>query len=54
MLQISYERVIQYHKNGIEKADGWSIHLELLPLHRSPEGGYDGTGEEAIHLFYSE
>ncbi|MCB6501779.1 hypothetical protein LI148_15125 [Colidextribacter sp. 210702-DFI.3.9] len=49
-----YERVIQYHKNGIEKADGWSIHLELLPFRRSPEGGYDGTGEEAIHLFYSE
>ena len=48
-----YERVLTYSKNGIVEIDGWNIHLEIQPLHEVPEGGYNGTGDEVIHIFYN-
>ena len=48
-----YERVLKYSQNGIEEIDGWKIHLEIQPLHEVPEGGYNGSGDELIHIFYN-
>ena len=48
-----YERVLKYSQNGIVEIDGWNIHLEIQPLHEVPEGGYNGTGDEVIHIFYN-
>lgn len=48
-----YERVLKYSQNGIEEIDGWKIHLEIQPLYEVPEGGYNGSGDELIHIFYN-
>ena len=48
-----YSRVISYTQNGAEGTYGWLIHLRLEPLHSAAEG-YVGTGDEVIHLFYSD
>ena len=48
-----YERVLKYSQNGIEEIDGWKIHLEIQPLYEVPEGGYSGSGDELIHIFYN-
>lgn len=48
-----YERVLKYSQNGIVETDGWYIHLEIQPLHEAPDGGYNGTGDEVIHIFYN-
>ena len=46
-----YERVLTYSASGLKDIDGWYIHLEVLPLHKV-NGAYNGSGDEAIHLFY--
>lgn len=46
-----YERVLTYSASGLKDIDGWYIHLEVLPLHEV-NGAYNGSGDEAIHLFY--
>lgn len=48
-----YERVLNYGRNGIENSSGWHIHLEVRPLHKVESGGYNGSGDELIHLFYN-
>ena len=48
-----YERVLKYSQNGVNNNDGWYIHLEVQPLHEVEGGGYNGTGDEVIHLFYN-
>ena len=48
-----YDRVLIYSQNGIETNSGWNIHLEIQPLHEVPEGGYNGSGDEVIHVFYN-
>ena len=48
-----YERVLKYSQNGVNSNDGWYIHLEVQPLHEVEGGGYNGTGDEVIHLFYN-
>ena len=48
-----YERVLTYSQNGAEDIDGWKIHLEIQPLHKVSVGGYNGSGDEVIHLFYN-
>ena len=48
-----YERVLKYSQNGVNANDGWYIHLEVQPLHKVEGGGYNGTGDEVIHLFYN-
>ena len=48
-----YERVLKYSQNGVNSNDGWYIHLEVQPLHEIEGGGYNGTGDEVIHLFYN-
>ena len=48
-----YERVLKYAQNGVNANDGWYIHLEVQPLHKVEGGGYNGTGDEVIHLFYN-
>ena len=50
---IDYERVLKYSQNGVNSNDGWYIHLEVQPLHEVEGGGYNGTGDEVIHLFYN-
>ena len=47
-----YERVLKYSESGIDDSDGWYIHLEVQPLHENDGGGYFGSGNEVIHLFY--
>lgn len=48
-----YERVLNYGRNGIENSSSWHIHLEVQPLHKVESGGYNGSGDELIHLFYN-
>ena len=48
----SYEHVITYTQNGIEDIDGWYIHLMVSPTYDAEPGGYYGSGEELLHLFY--
>jgi len=48
----SYEHVITYTQNGIEDIDGWYIHLMVSPTYEAEPGGYYGSGEELLHLFY--
>ena len=48
-----YERVLIYSQNGVANNNGWNIHLEIQPLHVVPEGGYNGSGDEVIHVFYN-
>lgn len=48
-----YERVLKYSQDGVNANDGWYIHLEVQPLHKVEGGGYNGTGDEVIHLFYN-
>lgn len=48
-----YDRVLKYSQNGVNANDGWYIHLEVQPLHEVEGGGYNGTGDEVIHLFYN-
>lgn len=48
-----YARVLKYSQNGVNANDGWYIHLEVQPLHEVEGGGYNGTGDEVIHLFYN-
>lgn len=48
-----YKRVLKYSQNGVNSNNGWYIHLEVQPLHESEDGGYNGTGDEVIHLFYN-
>ena len=48
-----YERILKYSQNGVNANDGWYIHLEVQPLHKVEGGGYNGTGDEVIHLFYN-
>lgn len=47
-----YGRVLKYSQNGVEDIDGWYIHLTVQPLHQTPDGSYNGSGDEVIHLFY--
>lgn len=47
-----YDRVITYTADGVQKIDGWNLHLQIQPLHVDGEG-YHGVGEEVIELFYS-
>ena len=46
-----YERVLTYSAGGRKDIDGWYIHLAVQPLH-NVNGAYNGSGDEAIHLFY--
>ena len=46
-----YEKVIMYSLDGIQRTDGWYLHLQIDPVHYDGEG-YSGIGDEAIHLFY--
>ena len=48
-----YDRVLEYNQNGIVENSGWNIHLVVQPLHEVAEGGYNGSGDELIHLFYN-
>jgi len=48
-----YERVVKYSQNGANANEGWYIHLEVQPLHEVEGGGYNGTGDEVIDLFYN-
>ncbi len=48
-----FEHAITYTPDGAGDIEGWFIHLQVLPLYASIDGGYFGGGEEAIHLFYS-
>ena len=48
-----YDRVLKYSQNGVNTNDGWYIHLEVQPLHEVEDGGYNGSGDEVIHLFYN-
>ena len=47
-----YEHVITYTQSGIEDIDGWYIHLMVLPTYEAEPGGYYGSGEALLHLFY--
>lgn len=47
-----YERVLVYSQKGIEENNGWNIHLLVQPLHAVADGGYNGSGDEVIHIFY--
>ena len=47
-----YEHVITYTQNGIEDIDGWYIHLMVSPTYEAEPGGYYGSDEELLHLFY--
>lgn len=49
-----YERVITYTSNGVGATDEWYIHLTVQPLHEETGGGFHGTGDELIHLFYGK
>ena len=42
-----YERTVMSQSDGAGDADGWIIHLEILPL----QNGY-GSGDDVIHAFY--
>lgn len=46
------DRTITYTADGVSDLDGWLIHLVVQPLYQDASGGYQGTGDEAIHLFY--
>ena len=46
------ERTITYTADGVSDLDGWLIHLVVQPLYQKANGGYHGTGDETIHLFY--
>ena len=50
----TYSRVITYTENGAEPIGGWFIHLEIQPMWKTSGGGYHGTGNEIIHLFYEK
>ena len=45
------DRSITYTMNGAESIQGYSVHLELLPLY-GRDDGYHGMGNEVIHIFY--
>lgn len=47
-----YDRVITYTSNGVAETDSWLIHLQIEPSQAAQEG-YVGTGDEVVHLFYS-
>lgn len=47
-----YQRVITYTQNGMEDIDGWNIHLMVSPTYEAEPGGYYGSDEELLHLFY--
>lgn len=46
------DRTITYTADGVSDLDGWLIHLVVQPLYQKANGGYHGTGDETIHLFY--
>lgn len=46
------ECTITYTDDGVSDLGGWFIHLVVQPLYQDASGGYQGTGDEAIHLFY--
>lgn len=46
------ERTITYTDDGVSDLGGWFIHLVVQPLYQKANGGYHGTGDETIHLFY--
>ena len=46
------ERTITYTVDGVSDLGGWFIHLVVQPLYQKANGGYHGTGDETIHLFY--
>ena len=48
-----YARVLQYGQHGTAQLDGWHIHVLVQPLHKAADGSFMGSGDEAIHLFYS-
>ena len=50
----AYDRVVTYTRNGAEEIDGWYIHLEIQPLYEDPDGGYSGTSDDVIQLFYED
>ena len=47
-----FERVLVYSQNGVVEDNGWNIHLLVQPLHEVAESGYNGSGDEVIHVFY--
>ena len=47
-----YERVLEYSQSGVGDIEGWNIHLTVQPLHKVDGSGYNGRGDEVIHLFY--
>ena len=47
------ERTVYYNAMGICSEQDAPIHLLILPLHVSPNGGYQGRGEEGIRLLYT-
>lgn len=53
-LPTDYERVITYTSNGVGATGEWYIHLTVQPLHEKAGGGFHGTGDELIHLFYGK
>lgn len=48
-----YDRVLTYGPSGLEKIDGWHIHLVVQPIYVF-ENNHIGFNEEEIHLFYAE
>ena len=51
----TFDRVITYTHNGLERIDEWYIHIEVQPMYEKTDGGYFGAGyDETIHLFYGE
>jgi len=47
-----FQHVITYTQNGIEDIHGWYIHLMVSPTYEAEPGGYYGSDEELLHLFY--
>lgn len=48
-----YDRVLTYGPSGLEKIDGWHIHLVVQPIYVFDKN-HIGFNEEEIHLFYAE
>ena len=49
-----FDRVITYSSEGVGETDGWYLHLRLEPLHALSDGGFHGTGDEVVELFYGD
>lgn len=47
------ERTVYYNAMGVCSEQEAAIHLLILPLRASPNGDYQGSGEEGIRLLYT-